>query len=203
VEGESAAAFIKMTKEKLEDSKLDILTGKVLDGEVLTTKDDIENYIWEFDTKVKLTFTVKDGKLNITEYEKNYTSWGFKAPTKEVCHVENAVVRSYDEYEHNALVRISEYRANGVIEKTDYYSEGKITSTSEYDENGNVTSEKETVDQSEPDDKNDNGDKVISGDKIITGENELSGNKVVIGEKDFAGDEEFSSNKITSTKQKD
>ena len=136
VEGESAAAFIQMMKESLGDSQLDVLTGRVLDGEILTSKEDIENYIWEFDNTVKVTFTVVDGKLVVSEYVKNYTSWGFEAPTKEVCHIENAVVRSFDEYERDELVQISTYRENGIIEKRDIYWEGNVSNTVNYDENG-------------------------------------------------------------------
>lgn len=138
VEGESAAAFIQMMKESLGDSQLDVLTGRVLDGEVLTNKEDIENFIWEFDTTVKVTFTVQNGEMVVTEYEKNYTSWGFQAPTKEICHIDNAVVRSFDEYERDVLVRISQYRENGIIEKTDYYSQGAVSSTTHYNENGDM-----------------------------------------------------------------
>ena len=136
VEGESAAAFIQKMKESLGDSQLDVLTGRVLDGEVLTSKEDIENYIWEFDNTVKVTFTVVDGKMVVSEYVKNYTSWGFEAPTKEVCHIENAVVRSFDEYERDELVQISTYRENGIIEKRDIYWEGNVSNTVNYDENG-------------------------------------------------------------------
>lgn len=138
MEGESAAAFIQMMKESLGDSQLDVLTGRVLDGEVLTNKEDIENFIWEFDTTVKVTFTVQNGEMVVTEYEKNYTSWGFQTPTKEICHIDNAVVRSFDEYERDVLVRISQYRENGIIEKTDYYSQGAVSSTTHYDENGDM-----------------------------------------------------------------
>ena len=136
VEGESAAAFVQMMKESLDDSQLDVMTGRVLDGEVLTSKEDIENYIWEFDNNVKVTFTVVDGKMVVSEYVKNYTSWGFGAPTKEVCHIENAVVRSFDEYECDELVQISTYRENGIIEKRDFYWDGNVSDTVNYDENG-------------------------------------------------------------------
>ncbi len=136
VEGESAVAFVQMMKESLGDSQLDVLTGRVLDGEVLTSKEDIENYIWEFDNNVKVTFTVVDGKMVVSEYVKNYTSWGFEAPTKEVCHIENAVVRLFDEYESDELVQISTYRENGIIEKRDIYWEGNVSNTVNYDENG-------------------------------------------------------------------
>ena len=138
VEGESAAAFIQMMKANLGDSQLDVLTGRVLDGEVLTSKEDIENYIWEFDVNVKVTFTVSDGKMVVSEYVKNYTSWGFMAPTKEVCHIANDVVCAFDEYENDELVMITTYRENGVIEKEDYYSGGAISSTDHYDENGDM-----------------------------------------------------------------
>lgn len=136
VEGESAAAFIQMMKGRLGDTQLDILTGRVLDGEVLTSKEDIENYIYEFNNTVKVTFTVVGGKMVVSEYVKNYTSWGFLAPTKEVCHIENAVVRSLYEYESDELVKISTYRENGIIEKRDFYWEGNVSNTVNYDENG-------------------------------------------------------------------
>lgn len=144
-EGESAAAFIQMMKAGLGDSQLDVLTGRVLDGEVLTSKEDIENYIWEFDVNVKVTFTVEDGKMVVSEYVKNYTSWGFMAPTKEVCHIENDIVRTFDEYERDALVRITTYRENGVIEKEDFYSDGEISSTDYYDENGDMIMNNEQI----------------------------------------------------------
>lgn len=136
VEGESAEAFIQMMKQNLDDSKLDEMTGRVLDGEVLTAKEDIEWLIWKYDTCAKVTFTVVDGVLTVSEYEQNYISWGFQAPTREVFHVENGVVRAYDEYEDDELVRIMEYRENGVIEKEIYYWEGEVSSTTYYDENG-------------------------------------------------------------------
>ena len=136
VEGESATAFIQMVKENLSDSQLDVLTGRVLDGEVLTSKEDIENYIWEFENTVKVTFTVVDGKMVVSEYVKNYISWGFEAPTEEVCHIENAVVRSFDQYERDELVQISTYRENGIIEKRDFYWEGNVSNTVNFDENG-------------------------------------------------------------------
>lgn len=136
VEGESAATFIQMMKATLDDSNYAVLIGRVLDGEVLTSKEDIEGYIYEFDSMAKVTFTVENGKMVVSEFEKNYTSWGFMAPSKEILHIENEVVRSSEEYENNELVRIEYYRENGVIEKEDYYFEGEISSTTLYDENG-------------------------------------------------------------------
>lgn len=136
VKGESAEGFIQMMKQSLGDSKLDEMTGRVLDGEVLTQKEDIEWLIWEYDVTVQATFSVQDGKMVVAAFEKSYTSWGFMAPTKEIAIVENGVVRRYDEYEENVLVRVSEYRENGTMLKCTYYYEGEISNEIHYDENG-------------------------------------------------------------------
>lgn len=136
VEGESAEAFIQMMKQSLGDSKLDVMTGRVLDGEILTEKEDIEWLIWEYDVTVQVTFSVQDGKMVVAEFEKSYTSWGFMAPTKEIAHVKDGVVRRYEEYEQDELMKVTEYRENGVILKCTYYYEGKVSNEIHYDENG-------------------------------------------------------------------
>lgn len=158
IEGECADEYIKKVKESLEDSKLDILTGRVLDGEVLTNKEDIEDFIGEDDKKVKVTFTVENGKMVVSEYVDNYIRG---ERIKEVYHIENDVTRSCEEYESDELVRKLTYRENGNtekiedfregklkyaeyydengnIERTDYYTNGELTSTEYYDENGNI-----------------------------------------------------------------
>lgn len=136
VEGESATAFIQMMKEGLGDSQLDILTGRALEGEALTAKDDIENFLMRNDCTVKVSFSIKDGKMVVSEYETNYIVWGPLVPIKEVCYIQNDVVRTYEKHYDGALDSITAYRENGIIEKCDTYYEGKISYTVNYDENG-------------------------------------------------------------------
>ena len=141
VEGESAAAFIEIMKSIQDDTQLGKLTKRVLDGEVLTNKEDIENYIWVLDLSIKATFSVANDKLSMQEIEHNYVSWGFQTSTKDVLRVTNSVVREFEEYENGVLLSISYYRANSIIERTDYYYEGKVSSSTYYDEAGNPIQE--------------------------------------------------------------
>lgn len=146
VEGESAAAFIEMMKANLGSSKLDELTKRTLDGEVLTKKDDIENFIWMFDCTLKLTFTVENGKLVVRECEQNYINWGFLEQKKEIYRITDNVIRVYEEYTKGEIECIFYYRTSGVIEKADYYYEGKISYTTFYDEAGNPIQDTENKD---------------------------------------------------------
>ena len=125
-----------MMKEGLDDSQLDVLTGRVLDGEVLTAKADIENFLMRNDCTVKVSFSVASGKMVVSEYETNYIVWGPLVPIKEVCYIQNDVVRTFEEHYDGALESIATYRANGIIEKRDSYYEGEISYTVNYDENG-------------------------------------------------------------------
>ncbi len=138
VEGESAAEFIEMMKQSLGDSKLDEMTRKALNGEVLTEKEDIEWLIWEFDTKLQISFTQEGNDLTIIGYTKTYTEWGTQLPIKEVYHIDSGVIRAVDKYERDELSSRMEYRANGIPEKEINYWEGEESSVYYYDENGDM-----------------------------------------------------------------
>ncbi len=135
VEGESAAAFIQMMKDSLSDSKQGNLIGRMLDGEVLTAKDDIENYLMRNDCTAKVTFSVKDGKMVVSEYETNYIVWGPLVPVKEVCYIQNDVVRTYEEHYNGELESVTSYDENGKIEKFDNL-EDNTSNTVPHDKNG-------------------------------------------------------------------
>lgn len=136
VEGEAAKGFIDLTKMGLDDSNYSQLTKRVLDGETLTAKADIEAYLMAIDAKLMIKFSVQGDKLSITSFENIYTSWGDRIPSNATFRIADDVVRAYDEYENNKLVCSSTYRSTGIIEKMEFYSDGKVTGTTYYDENG-------------------------------------------------------------------
>ncbi|MBR6681464.1 MAG: hypothetical protein IKL40_00585 [Clostridia bacterium] len=136
VEGEAAKGFIDLTKMGLDDSNYSQLTKRVLDGETLTAKADIEAYVMAIDAKLKIKFSVQGDKLSITSFENIYTSWGDRIPSNDTFRIADDVVRVYDEYENNKLFCSSTYRSNGIIEKMEYYSNGEVIGTTYYDENG-------------------------------------------------------------------
>jgi hypothetical protein len=136
VEGESAKGFIDLTKMGLDDSNYSQLTKRVLDGETLTAKADIEAYLMAIDAKLMIKFSVQGDKLSITSFENIYTSWGDRIPSNDTFRIADDVVRAYDEYENNKLVCSSTYRSTGIIEKMEFYSDGKVNGTIYYDENG-------------------------------------------------------------------
>ncbi len=109
LEGECAEEFKTSMKESLGDSKLDEMHGRLLDGEILTVKEDIENYTWRFDEKIKLTFTINDGKLVIDTYEEIYTEWGTLSAIRAVFTVENNVRATLLRYENGELVETVEF----------------------------------------------------------------------------------------------
>ena len=139
--GPSADKYIKMAKEGLEDSELDKMTAKVLDGETLTKKEDIENFTWQYNTKIKVVFTLNDGKVTVKSFSKEYTEWGTMDELKEVYTVNNGVVRVVDTYNGGELANRVNYRADGTKEKETYYNDGEVSNVVNYDKDGNVIEE--------------------------------------------------------------
>ncbi len=138
VEGEAAQGFIDLTKMGLDDSNYSQLTKKVLDGDVLTAKADIEAYLMAIDSQIKISFTVQGDKISVSTYEHIYTSWGDRIATKDIYRIEGSYVKTWEEYENNELFCVSTFRSNGIIEKLDFYSNGVINDTTYFDENGEV-----------------------------------------------------------------
>lgn len=139
VEGASADAFIQMMKSSLEEP--DGVDGRVLDGEVLTAKEDIESFLMRNDSTVKVTFSVQNGNMAVSQYECNYIVWGPLVPVKDVCHIQNDVVRSWEEHYDGELESITTYREDGTVERCDSYWEGEVSNTVRYDENGDEIEE--------------------------------------------------------------
>ena len=137
VEGESADAYIKMLTENIGNSKYEQATLKVLEGGILLETAEIEAYIGERDTTFKVTFTVKDGVMNITEFVRSYTLISSKRAVRDVYKIENGTIRLIESYKNEALDSLISFRADGTIEKESKYSNGEVVSVTEYDEKGN------------------------------------------------------------------
>ncbi len=112
--GEAAETFKSLYKSMFEgeDDPLSQLTLRLLDGEVLEGED-IDNYTYLIDQTFEIEFSLENDELVITQFTRHYTSWGFLTPTKDVCTVENGIVRSILTYEEDELVYEEYYDENG------------------------------------------------------------------------------------------
>lgn len=145
IEGESAAEYLEMFKQKVDtSSETNKLMYRVISGEVLTEKAEIEKYTYEINSTIRLSFTEEKGVMTVKEYSKSYTEFGSQRNVKESYEIKDAVIRGINEYEDEKLEMRCEFRADGTKEKEIYYDEnGDIYSSHDCDAEGNIISKEE------------------------------------------------------------
>ncbi len=137
--GSIADAFIQWSKDQYADpDEIEQVLLRMLDGEVITDPDDIEQFTYEIDSSIKVTFSLENSKLKISRFDKRYTVWGAGATVSDEYYVENDVIRKFVEGDGYGMGSYTyEYRSDGSLEKElGYSSIGTLSSVTYYAEDG-------------------------------------------------------------------